>query len=786
MSILGGSLTSLPVLAQAAFEPIIHIPDTGAVAISGDYALVGNKVFKRSGSWWAEQATLTPDDGDSIHAPTGHYVDLAGSYALLGTTGKAYIFARQGAAWIQQATLTPPDGDEGGSFGFEVAISEDFAFVGAPYRTEDNRVYVFQRDGERWLPSGVLRPDDRGGFVNDGFGMGIAVSGNTLIIGANGSDRAYIFTYNGVAWTQEAMLQPEGVDVHQGFGVAVNISGNTAIIGGDDHRRPDGSGWGIAYIFAREGARWVQQAELSPGEGEHANLFGHSVGISGAYAVVGADGSDAGGDIGAAYVFHQEGGHWQQYQHFTDDTPSAKFGFSVESDGRSILVNGRESGTSFYSLAVAWYVFAGRVTDAQGVGLAGVALQGLPGNPVTDADGNYQAQVPDGWFGTVVPTKVGYRFESRVYAPVTANLDHEDSVGIKATNRFSGQVRLDDGTPVDAVRVCAFAGDIYVGNLELHVCAETDAAGRYALEIPHGLRDVWIQAALPGVTVMGNTLSEGLYYWEPITAPRDNQDLVIPAVKLSGTVWGAKQTGLPGIAVRLHTSENPGDILGMLETFSVRTNAAGEYAFFVRPGWSGIVTPDMGNFPPEPAQRSYQSVTGHLLNQGFVAWLTPVSVHSANDARFAARAIDRDVATAWTPGVWKVQEYRVILDLGATYEVDQLRFWHRQWNSEAAITAMYLADTPHPQRWGTSIGHSPIFPDRESSGWKTVDVTRKAGRYLKLVSAPTNSLYWREIQVLPALTPPAAPSALRVRSHAAADRFDRPIPGGNRPAFPEF
>ncbi|MGD2095816.1 MAG: hypothetical protein PVH77_12485 [Phycisphaerales bacterium] len=55
------------------------------------------------------------------------------------------------------------------------------------------------------------------------------------------------------------------------------------------------------------------------------------------------------------------------------------------------------------------------------VGVGGVIMKGLPGNPVSDEDGFYEATLPYGWTGIVQPTKDGYVFKpsSMAYSKVT-------------------------------------------------------------------------------------------------------------------------------------------------------------------------------------------------------------------------------------------------------------------------------------------------------------------------------------------------------------------------------
>src|SRR4030042_323242 len=76
------------------------------------------------------------------------------------------------------------------------------------------------------------------------------------------------------------------------------------------------------------------------------------------------------------------------------------------------------------------------------VGLPGVVMQGLPGNPVTDKNGNYSVAIEHGWSGTVMPVKEGYAFDppSRSYSQVTATQTSQDFNANVITFIISGSV----------------------------------------------------------------------------------------------------------------------------------------------------------------------------------------------------------------------------------------------------------------------------------------------------------------------------------------------------------
>jgi len=105
-----------------------------AVALDGDTALIGDPlldsggiayVFKRSGTKWPRQATLT----DHRQSDFGTSVALDGATALVGSTDTAYVYVHSGAGWSQSAELLAPGG-AGDEFGCSVALSGTLGLVG--------------------------------------------------------------------------------------------------------------------------------------------------------------------------------------------------------------------------------------------------------------------------------------------------------------------------------------------------------------------------------------------------------------------------------------------------------------------------------------------------------------------------------------------------------------------------------------------------------------------------------------------------------------------------------
>jgi hypothetical protein len=83
---------------------------------------------------------------------------------------------------------------------------------------------------------------------------------------------------------------------------------------------------------------------------------------------------------------------------------------------------------------------SGRVRDADGVGIGGVQMTGLPAGSVTDKDGYYEAQVTLGGYGSVKPKAEGYLFSPREqsFSDVSADVSDQDYVAFR---RYKGLMR---------------------------------------------------------------------------------------------------------------------------------------------------------------------------------------------------------------------------------------------------------------------------------------------------------------------------------------------------------
>ena len=110
---------------------------------------------------------------------------------MFGTTnknssqGSAYVFVLSGTTWSQQAELTASDGAPGDEFGTSVAISGDTVVIGAENKNNgQGAAYVFVRNGTVWNQQQKLTASN--GAFTDFFGWSVAVDGDTALVGATG------------------------------------------------------------------------------------------------------------------------------------------------------------------------------------------------------------------------------------------------------------------------------------------------------------------------------------------------------------------------------------------------------------------------------------------------------------------------------------------------------------------------------------------------------------------------------------------------------------------------
>ena len=146
----------------------------------------------------------------------------------------------------------------GDQFGTAAAVSGDLAVIGAPNHENAGRAvgaaYVYRRIDSNWIRQQKLLASE--GALNDSFGASVALSGNVIVVGAPGADHfgidrgsAYVFRLNGSNWVEEEKLLASDGETRHLFGTSVAISGNTIVVGAPPIPPPWAHSPGRVYVF---------------------------------------------------------------------------------------------------------------------------------------------------------------------------------------------------------------------------------------------------------------------------------------------------------------------------------------------------------------------------------------------------------------------------------------------------------------------------------------------------------------------------------------------------------
>jgi FG-GAP repeat len=280
------------------------------------------------------------------------------------------------AAWLEQM-VAADDGQANDLFGFRILLNGDTAFISAPapiYRP--GSVYVFKNVNGTWTQTQklVAQPDvTPPPNWSDFFGWSLAVSGNTLLVGApftfdvqGPTGAAFVFTESNGTWQQAAQLKASDAVAIDYFGQAVGLVDNTAVVGAYNKN----GGEGAAYVFTNAGSAWNQTQEIFASDGlpGDSHQFGEALAFNGRILILGAPGPDYVSTgvypQGAAYVFSETSGTWNQVQKLTaaDGAPGDQFGFAIDLTRRRALIGAPAANVGANPHQGAAYL----ITDARG------------------------------------------------------------------------------------------------------------------------------------------------------------------------------------------------------------------------------------------------------------------------------------------------------------------------------------------------------------------------------------------------------------------------------------
>jgi len=350
-------------------------------------------VFVRGPAGWVQEAKLTPPS-PQVSERFGRSVAVYGDTAVVGApmhdvddradAGCVYVFVRSGGIWEFRARLPGPD-DGCQYLGAAVALSGGTLVAGATLASPGNEgaVYIYEGAGAVWTATAKLQ--DSGEEEVLWFGGAVATDGESVVIGCTrrefagvATGAAYIGSRAGAGWAIDQMVAASDGGSMDDFGCSVAVSGDTVIVGARYDETPDGSDAGSAYVYRRSGGVWSEEAHLLDSEGGQGH-FGTSVAIEGDVAIVGQPWQSKGGTLrtGAVRTFTRSGSAWTMGPrvYAADAATTDEFGCSAAMSGGVAVVG-------------AWYdshpPYSGDAGSAYVFDLNCVCLADLTGDDLVD------------------------------------------------------------------------------------------------------------------------------------------------------------------------------------------------------------------------------------------------------------------------------------------------------------------------------------------------------------------------------------------------------------------
>lgn len=285
----------------------------------------------------------------------GQSVDVDGDWAVVGapevengngSTGAVIVYRFDGSLWRQEVRLTPSSSSKVNLFGYSVAISGNTILVGAPDSSASSlkvgAVFVFNWDGSSWNQDQVLQLKNQSqGLIN--FGSDVDLDGSHAIISTSGYgiDQAYVFKKGSSGWVEEQKLSFPAVASYNGpERIKVAIDNQVAVVADVEAE---------VHVFRKVNGTWSSEGALA---GDSSKGFGQSVDIYNNQILIGEPKSKS--SAGAAHLFKPSKGSWFSAKTFRapGEQRGQQCGQSVSIKGPLVVI-----GCPFPSQVGATYVY---------------------------------------------------------------------------------------------------------------------------------------------------------------------------------------------------------------------------------------------------------------------------------------------------------------------------------------------------------------------------------------------------------------------------------------------
>jgi hypothetical protein len=256
-------------------------------------------------------------------------------------TGKAYVYDATNYS-SSPTLLTAPDASTYDRYGFTTTASSTLIAVASPFKSQ-GAVYVYDATNLSSAPTKLT-----GESANDNFGRAMTLTDNYLVVGAEerNSSKGAVYVYDATNLsTPPTKLEPSGLDAGDRFGTAIAVTSNSLIVGanGDDDQASQA---GAIYVYDINNLS-ASPTKLTSYDAASNDEFGLSVAAGGGKIVVGAEWDDDNGSASGAVYVYDENNLSSAPTKLTpsDGASSDKFGTSVAVSDDYIVVGASEDDT---------------------------------------------------------------------------------------------------------------------------------------------------------------------------------------------------------------------------------------------------------------------------------------------------------------------------------------------------------------------------------------------------------------------------------------------------------
>jgi hypothetical protein len=303
-----------------------------ALSSAGDILTTGSRntvdchavvhIFNYKQGIWSQQGLFFVGSSDDTQDFGGCFVSISADGRTLAVgavfdsyfRGAAYIFVRSGVTWSQQSgkLILSNNFHSYANFAYTLSLSADGNTLAVSHHWGAS---IFIRNGITWqeqdshtISTTVIEWEITR--------VSLSADGNTLCMGVPGDNHftgsVLIFVRSGSSWSQQGSKLIGVGNYHgQGFSVAISSAGDMCIIGGPF---TSSYGRGGVWVFSRNQMTWTQQiAELTGAENGFATpAYGSAIAMSANGNTIAIGAPNDGGDVGAVWIFTNNGNFWTQ------------------------------------------------------------------------------------------------------------------------------------------------------------------------------------------------------------------------------------------------------------------------------------------------------------------------------------------------------------------------------------------------------------------------------------------------------------------------------------------